>query len=411
MKIIHGSVYTPEFSFEKKRITIRNGRFQGLSDEERENSPEAEGALKSPAEAGCVSKPPAEEMNNGEEIVDAAGCYVVPGLIDLHFHGCMGADICDGTKEAVRTLAHYEASQGVTAICPATLTLPVETLRDILRCAADYAQEQHDPKEADLVGINMEGPFISRVKKGAQNEDYIIPCDVSVCESFLEASRGLVKIIGLAPEENPNFRQYIASVKDRVRVSLAHTNADYETAMAAFEAGACHAVHLFNAMPPMSHRAPGVVGAVRDSDQVMAELICDGNHVHPAVVRAAFDMLGEERIILISDSLRACGMGDGTMILGGQAVEVHGTRATLAGTETLAGAVCSLTRCLQTAVRQMGIPLEKALRCATYNPALSIGILDQYGTIEAGKHADCVLLDQEDLSVREVIKDGVRILA
>ena len=174
-------------------------------------------------------------------------------------------------------------------------------------CAADYAHEQHDPKEADLVGINMEGPFISRVKKGAQNEDYIIPCDVSVCESFLEASRGLVKIIGLAPEENPNFRQYIASVKDRVRVSLAHTNADYETAMAAFEAGACHAVHLFNAMPPMSHRSPGVVGAVRDSDQVMAELICDGNHVHPAVVRAAFDMLGEERIILISDSLRACG--------------------------------------------------------------------------------------------------------
>ena len=124
MKIIHGSVYTPAFRFEKKNITIRNGRFQGLFEEERESSPGTEGALKSPA----------EERSNGEEIVDAAGCYVVPGLIDLHFHGCMGADICDGTKEAVRTLARYEASQGVTAICPATLTLPVETLCDILRC-------------------------------------------------------------------------------------------------------------------------------------------------------------------------------------------------------------------------------------------------------------------------------------
>ena len=400
MKIIHGSVYTPDFRFEKKSIIVGNGRFLGLSDEERENS----------LEADCVSKPSAEDKNNDEEMIDASGCYVVPGLIDIHFHGCMGEDICDGTAEAVRTLARYEASQGVTAICPATLTLPVETLKSVLRCAADYAEGKHDPQEADLVGINMEGPFISREKKGAQNADYIIPCDVSVCESFLEASRGLVKIIGLAPEENPSFPHYIASVKDRVRVSLAHTNADYETAMAAFEAGACHAVHLFNAMPPMSHRAPGVVGAVRDSDHVMAELICDGNHVHPAVVRAAFDMLGEERIVLISDSLRACGLGDGIMVLGGQEVEVHGTRATLAGTQTLAGSVCSLTRCVQTAVMQMGIGLEKAVRCATYNPARAIGILDQYGTIEAGKHADCVLLDQKDLSVREVIKDGVRVL-
>ena len=399
MKIIHGSVYTPEFRFEKKHVIVRNGRFLGFSDEESENRPEMD----------CVSGRSAADKNMEEEIIDASGCYVIPGLIDIHFHGCMGMDICDGTAEAVRTLARYEASQGVTAICPATLTLPVETLKSVLRCAADYAAGKHDPKEADLAGINMEGPFISHVKKGAQNADYIIPCDVSVCESLLEASRGLVKIIGLAPEENPGFRQYIASVKDRVRVSLAHTNADYDTAMAAFEAGASHAVHLFNAMPPLSHRAPGVVGAVRDSAHVTAELICDGNHVHPAVVRAAFDMLGAERIVLISDSLRACGLGDGSMVLGGQEVEVHGTRATLAGTQTLAGSVCSLTRCLQTAVSQMGIPLEKAVRCATYNPALVIGIMDQYGTIEEGKHADCVLLDQKDLRVKAVIKDGVRL--
>lgn len=390
MKIINGSVYTPEFRFEKKNIYAGDGRFLGISDA-ADNS------------AGGI-------MDIDEEtIVDASGCYVIPGLVDIHFHGCMGADFCDASNEAIETLARYEAAQGVTAICPATLTLPVETLNAVLRCAAEYAGGSHAPDEADLVGINMEGPFISHVKKGAQNGDYIIQCDSAVCESFLEASRGLVKIIGLAPEENPDFREYISAVKDKVRVSLAHTNADYETAMAAFEAGACHAVHLYNAMPPLLHRDPGVVGAVRDSDHVMAELICDGNHVHPAAVRSAFDMLGEERIVLISDSLRACGMGDGLMMLGGQEVEVHGTRATLTDSGALAGSVCSLTRCMQTAVLKMGIPLETAVRCASYNPAYAIGILDEYGSIEEGKHADCVLLDKKDLSLRAVVKDGVKI--
>ena len=384
MKIINGSVFTPEFRFEEKSVLIRNGRFMRMDPD----------------------LPDPEDSVEAEAVVDASGCFVIPGLVDIHFHGCMGADFCDGTREAIALIARYEASQGVTAICPATLTLPVETLKDVLRCAADYADERHGPDEADLVGINMEGPFISRVRKGAQNGAYIIPCDISVCESFLEASRGLVKIAGLAPEENPGFRSYIAAMKDQVRISLAHTDADYETSMAAFEAGACHAVHLFNAMPPMSHRAPGVVGAVRDSKAVMAELICDGNHIHPAVVRAAFDMLGEERIVLISDSLRACGMGDGRMMLGGQEVEVHGTRATLAGSGALAGSVCSLTRCLQIAVKRMNIPLEYAVRCATYNPARAIGIQDAYGSIEAGRKADCVLLNRQDLSVQAVVKDG-----
>ena len=194
--------------------------------------------------------------------------------------------------------------------------------------------------------------------------------------------------------------------EERIRKDEAQKKAREEMVLAAFEAGACHAVHLFNAMPPMSHRAPGVVGAVRDSKAVMAELICDGNHIHPAVVRAAFDMLGEERIVLISDSLRACGMGDGRMMLGGQEVEVHGTRATLAGSGALAGSVCSLTRCLQIAVTRMNIPLEYAVRCATYNPARAIGIQDAYGSIEAGRKADCVLLNRQDLSVQAVVKDG-----
>lgn len=350
------------------------------------------------------------------EILDAQGCYAIPGLIDLHFHGCMGADFCDGTFDAVRTLARYELRSGITAICPAALTLPVDELCHILENAAEFKrwQKTHedDPKEepmADLIGVNMEGPFISRRKRGAQNELYIIPADPMICEQFLEASEGLVKIIGLAPEEDPNFESYIPSVKDRVKVSLAHTNADYETALRAIRAGASHAVHLYNAMPSFNHREPGVVGAVCDSPDVTAELICDGNHVHPAVVRATFQMLGDDRIVLISDSLRATGMGEGPMSLGGREVIVKGTRATLAENGSLAGSVTNLADCLRIAVTEMKVPLESAVRAATANPAKVLSIFENYGSLAPGKRADIVLLDQE-LRVVTVIKDG-RIVA
>src|SRR5699024_10655795 len=147
---------------------------------------------------------------------------------------------------------------------------------------------------ADLVGVNMEGPFISKMKKGAQDERNILPCDASIARRFLEASEGLVKFIGIAPEESEHSDSFVKEMKDDVHISLAHTNADYDSAKAAFDAGASHAVHLYNAMPPFTHRAPGVVGAVADSPQVMAELICDGVHIHPAVVRATFQMMGAQ---------------------------------------------------------------------------------------------------------------------
>ena len=252
----------------------------------------------------------------------------------------------------------------------------------------------------------MEGPFISHVKKGAQNENYILPCDPGVCEEFLQAGDGLLKIIGLAPEENPQYLSYIQAMKDKVRISLAHTNADYETAMNAFQAGASHAVHLFNAMPEFTHREPGVVGAVADNPHVTAELICDGNHVHPSVVRAAFEMIGPDRIVLISDSLRATGLGDGIIDLGGQEVRVEGTRATLVEGGNLAGSVTNLMDCMRIAVKEMGIPLEQAVRCASINPARVIGEDRERGSLEEGKRADIVLLDKETLRLKKVIKDG-----
>lgn len=349
------------------------------------------------------------EDTSENEVLDAGGCYAVPGLIDLHFHGCVGYDICDGTADALAKIAAYEASIGVTGIAPATMTLPTEELEQILSVAAAYRREAEGTGQgADLIGINMEGPFISKSKKGAQDARNIIPYSADICRRFLDASEGLVKFIGIAPEDNPDFVRFIGEMKDSVSISLAHTDADYDTAMAAFAAGASHAVHLYNAMPPFTHRAPGVVGAVSDSPHVFAELICDGVHIHPSVVRATFRMLGEDRIVLISDSMRAAGMPDGEYTLGGLAVTVKGKRATLVSDGALAGSATNLMDCVRTAVKEMQIPLETAVACATINPAKCLGVFDTRGSISAGKKADVVLLDEE-LNLRAVIKDGKRI--
>ncbi len=371
MLIKNVQVYTEEKKFETGEIVIENGIFS----------------------AG-------ESSDN--EVLDGEGCYAIPGLIDIHFHGCKGYDFCDGTEEAIEEIAKYEASVGVTAIAPATMTLPLETLDEILGTAAKYNQGVHDG--ADLIGINMEGPFISRVKKGAQDETYIIPCDVEVLHRFQKAANGLVKYIGVAAEEE-GAMEFIEAVKDEITVSLAHTNADYETAKLAYDKGASHATHLYNAMPAFSHRAPGVIGAVADSSHVMAELICDGVHIHPATVRTTFKMLGGDRIIFISDCMRATGMPDGLYTLGGLEVHVKGNKATLVSDGALAGSATNLLDCMRTAVKKMGIPLETAVACATANPAKSLGEYDKYGSITPGKRGNVVLLDKE-LNLKAVVKDG-----
>ncbi len=227
----------------------------------------------------------------------------------------------------------------------------------------------------------------------------------SCCQRFLDASEGLVKFVGLAPEESEDAVAFVEAMKDKVNISLAHTNADYAHAKAAFDAGANHAVHLFNAMPAFTHREPGVVGAVSDSAHVMAEIICDGVHIHPSMVRAAFKMMGADRMILISDSMRATGMPDGQYTLGGLDVKVVGNHATLVSDGALAGSVTNLADCMRTVVKKMEIPLETAVACATINPAKSLGIEDTYGSIAPGKKANIVLLD-ENLELKMVIKDG-----
>lgn len=333
-------------------------------------------------------------------VIDASGLVVAPGLIDLHFHGALGCDFCDATPESLATIAAYEASQGVTAICPATMTFTEETLSPIMENAAAF---QPAADQAALVGINMEGPFISPNKVGAQNPLYVQQASSSMLDRLQEKSGGLVKLVDIAPEE-PGALEFIKQEAGKVRISVAHTCADYEQAAAAFDAGACHITHLFNAMPGLHHRKPGPIAAAAERADVTPELICDGVHVHPAMVRLAFQVFGPERMILISDTMEAAGLEDGEYSLGGQPVTVCGNRATL-HSGTLAGSNTNLALCLGVAVREMGIPLEHALRAATANPARALGIQDERGAIAPGMVADCILLDPE-ARVQQVVLRG-----
>ena len=354
----------------------------------------------------------AADSGDGKEI-DAAGCYVIPGLIDIHFHGCAGVDFCDGTVEAMRHMAEYELQNGITSIHPATMTLSEEELTTISKAAKTFHEEQKADetlltKEAELVGIYMEGPFISMEKKGAQNPLYVHKPDAEMFRRLQKEADGLYRVCVVAPEE-PGAMEFIDSVKGEVRVSVAHTTADYDTAKEAFEHGARQVTHLYNAMPPFTHRAPGVIGAACDNENVMVEMICDGVHLHPSTIRTSFKMFGKDRIILISDSMMATGKPDGIYSLGGQEVQVHGNKATLTVDGAIAGSVTNLFNCMKFTVKEAGLPFEKVVACATENPAKAVGLWEKYGSSDNGKYADCVIVD-EDFNIRQIVKHGKTVL-
>ncbi len=375
MIIKNASVYTEEGKFVEKDIYVKDGVFT-------DNAADADDG----------------------QVIDASGCVAIPGLTDIHFHGCVGHDFCDGTREALDAMAVYEASVGVTNIVPASMTLSEELLLGVCETAKAYREEGVQDKRAQFWGINMEGPFVSVAKKGAQNEEYIHKPDIEMFDRLNEASGNCVKLLDIAPEED-GAMELIEKRHDQVAISLAHTCADYDTAKEAFQKGADHVTHLYNAMNPYTHRAPGLIGAAADEEKVKVELICDGVHIHPAAVRTTFKIFGDDRIILISDTMRATGLEDGDYTLGGQYVKVTGNLATLKD-GTIAGSVTNLMDCMRTAVLKMGIPLESAVKCAAVNSAKRVGIYDSCGSISAGKKADVVLLEKEDLALRQVILRG-----
>uniref|UniRef100_UPI00349EF58D N-acetylglucosamine-6-phosphate deacetylase n=1 Tax=uncultured Ruthenibacterium sp. TaxID=1905347 RepID=UPI00349EF58D len=253
---------------------------------------------------------------HGEEELDVTGKYVTPGFVDIHIHGSKGSDFCDGGAEHIETMSAYLGSEGVTSFCGTTMAFDEPILTSIFQVAKPYVGKETGG--AVLRGINMEGPFFSKKKKGAQAEKYIVDPDIAMFDRLFEISGGAIKLIDVAPELDGAV-PFIEHASQKCVVSIAHTTANYEQAKAAFQAGATHVTHLFNAMPPFAHRDPGVVGAASD-DAEHVEMISDGIHLHPAVVRSVFKWFGEDRVCLISDSMRAAGMPNGVYSLGGQTV-------------------------------------------------------------------------------------------
>ncbi len=342
------------------------------------------------------------ETEDGDEgeVLDASGLYAIPGLVDIHFHGASGHDFCDAETDGLIEIAKYEAENGVLAICPATMTYSEEILGGIMDVARDFVAKE---ELAQLVGINMEGPFISPKRVGAQNPQYLMLPDIKMFERLQERSGGLIKLVDIAPELEGSM-EFIEKLSSSVNISIAHTVCDYETAITAFSKGARHVTHLFNAMPGLTHREPGPIRAAMEKDAEV-ELIADGVHIHPAMVSMAFDSFSENKIILISDSMEATGLPDGEYKLGGQKVTVNGNRAVLSDNrDTIAGSVTNLFDCMKTAIG-MGINRELAIRAATENPAVSIGIGDKYGSISVGYFANIVFVD-EDFNIVHILNRG-----
>ena len=331
------------------------------------------------------------------EGVDLNKAYVIPGLVDVHIHGAMGADFSDGDYEGLVKMAGYLAQKGVTSFAPASMTLPYETLEKAFSAGKKLREEQ-PVGCANLMGIHMEGPFFSEKKKGAQNGAYLQNPDFS---AFEKLQNGLVKIVDVAPEL-PGAAEFTEKASKLCAVSVAHTDANYDQAKAVFDKGATHLTHLFNAMPPIHHRNPGVIGAAAENSSVQAELICDGQHVHESAVRMAFSLF-PGRIVLVSDALRCCGMPDGDYTLGGQSVHLENGIAKLPD-GTIAGSATDLFRGMQNAVK-FGISKEEAILSATLNPAKAIGAEGEIGSIAPGKRADFVVCD-EALNLKQVFLAG-----
>ncbi|MBQ7740406.1 MAG: N-acetylglucosamine-6-phosphate deacetylase [Eubacterium sp.] len=329
---------------------------------------------------------------------DMSSAILLPGFIDIHIHGASGGDASDCDEDSLNKMSKFLASRGVTSFCPTAMTASIEKLEKIEKSIVSYKGEAG----AKIAGINLEGPFISKEKCGSQNTQHITPPSKEAFDRLYTAGDGLLKLITVAPEEcKGDFVEYAAK---KCRVSVGHTNADYEACKKALENGAKNFTHLYNAMTPITHRSAGAVGAALDSE-AMCELICDGFHICPAVIRNTFKILGENRAVAVSDSMRAAGLGEGEYELGGQRVFVNST-LDVARLEngTIAASVTNLFDEFKNLI-SFGIDFKTALKACTINPARAIDKDNKIGSIAIGKCADFTIIDEE-LNLKGVIING-----
>lgn len=346
---------------------------------------------------------PAEQIPQGAEVLDARGGYIAPGLIDLHIHGYLGKDVCDGEEESIRTISKGLLANGVTGYLPTTMTVDMKVIRKALEVCRDLMEESKDWDGSVILGCHAEGPFISESKKGAQDAKYILKPDAKFVKEYAD----VIRVITLAPEtDTEDFAAIREMARDTdVVISMGHTSADYETAMRGTEVGVGHVTHLFNAMTPLAHRAPGVVTAAFNSD-VSCEVIVDTFHVDKCFYDLLWKIKGR-KLCFITDCLPAGGLPYGEYTLGGAKIIYRDIVCRLED-GTVAGSVLHLNHGVWNVYTNSNIPLHECVNCATLNPATVLGLQDRKGSIEVGKDADLIITDEKFEVQKTIIKGEIK---
>lgn len=339
-------------------------------------------------------------------IIDAGGSWLLPGFIDVHVHGGYGADFMDAKASSIETITRFHSSMGTTSIVATSMTAPRVALDDVLASVDAYRKEPMPYSQ--VVGVHLEGPFLNPSKIGAQNPEYVVLPQIEWIQAWQEQYPGLVKTLSLAPEREGAL-EMIAWCRDNgIVTSAAHTDATYDEIESAVQHGLSHSVHMYNAMKPLHHREPGTVGAILTMDEVSAEIIADGVHVHPAGIKLLAAMKQKQNLLLITDAMSAAGLDDGIYQLGGQDVLVKGGVARLKEGDSLAGSTLTMIRGFQYLVEQVGLSVEQVSQLASGNPAKLLGISDTVGSIAEGKHADLLIVTPE-LELERVFIQGRQI--
>jgi N-acetylglucosamine-6-phosphate deacetylase len=345
-------------------------------------------------------------QEDGVEFIDYGDAYIAPGFVDLHLHGALGKDVMDSQDKSMRTIAGHQAKNGVTGFLGSTMSAPLDSVLEAIRVIKNAAE---DPLPSEILGVHVEGPFVSMQKKGAHSASFIRGMNEKDIKKLADAIAGWNAILSLAPEVEENMRLIEKLKTQGFVVAIGHSDATYERAMESFAKGVSHATHLYNAMSGFDHREPGVVGAVLDSNDVTAELIADGIHVHPAALRLAVAMKGPERICLVTDSMMATGVGDGVYKWGEQEIEVYGNKAVIRGSDVLAGSVLTLNTAIKNMIAWTDVTINQAINMASLNPARVLGLDFVIGSIRIGKLANIVVLDR-DFNVVDTLLRGKSVL-
>ncbi len=356
--------------------------------------------------AGDASGLPVDLKQAAAEVIHQPDGYIIPGFIDIHVHGGNGEDFMDASKDILDKITSFHSSQGTTAMLATTMTAPKAAIDHVLQEVNDY--QSQDMPYTRLVGVHLEGPFISPKWPGAQNPEHIVHANIDWLEEWVSTYPGLVRQVTLAPEREGALEAISWLNNHGIVAALGHTDATYEEVEAAVQAGLSHGVHTFNAMTGLHHRKPGVVGAMLSDDRLSCEIIADGIHVHPAAIRILARMKQDANLILITDAMSATGMADGEYTIGDLPVVVENGIATLkSNRDSLAGSTLTMIKGFQLLVREVGLSIEQASRVGSLNPAAKIGIADHTGSLEAGKFADVLMLSS-DLELQGVWIQGQR---